>query len=203
MKLYYVHDPMCSWCWAFRPVYLQLVEKLPKHIEFIRILGGLAPDSDQPMPKETQHFVIDNWQRIQEQLPDTPFNYDFWSVCQPRRSTYPSCRAVLAARKQGSHYDEAMTYAIQKAYYLEARNPSNIDTLMQLADETGLDVTQFNQDLISDSVQTELISELKTARNLHLNSFPSFLLSQGEHKIHINPDYTNADSLLDQIKTAL
>ena len=109
MKLYYVHDPMCSWCWAFRPVLLELKAKLPDTIEFIRLLGGLAADSDDPMPEETRHYVMDNWKRIQQQLPDTEFNYDFWTTCTPRRSTYPACRAVIAARKQGKEYDEIMT----------------------------------------------------------------------------------------------
>jgi putative protein-disulfide isomerase len=24
--LYYVYDPMCSWCWGYKPVWLQIKE---------------------------------------------------------------------------------------------------------------------------------------------------------------------------------
>lgn len=202
MKLYYVHDPMCSWCWAFRPVLLKLTSSLPGDIEFIRLLGGLAADNDSPMSEATQHYVVDNWRRIQQQLPDTDFNYDFWTECQPRRSTYPACRAVIAARQQGHQYDEEMTYAIQKAYYLQARNPSDNDTLITLASEIGLDVKQFHQDLLSTKINHELSEELTTARQLELNSFPSFLLTAGERKLIISPDYQHAEVLLEKFKQA-
>lgn len=200
MKLYYVHDPMCSWCWAFRPVLLELKKKLPSNIEFIRLLGGLAADSNEAMPEKTKQYVIDNWKRIQQQLPETKFNYDFWTTCQPRRSTYPACRAVIAARKQGSQYDDIMTYKIQQAYYLQAKNPSDNETLITLAQEIDLDTNQFSADLISDDTNQTLSHELSTARSLQLNSFPGFLLTDDKRGLHINPDYTQADSILEKIQ---
>lgn len=199
MKLYYVHDPMCSWCWAFRPVLLEVTAQLPTGIEFIRLLGGLAPDCDDPMPEKTRDYVIDNWRRIQEQVPDTSFNYDFWKVCKPRRSTYPACRAVIAARKQGNKFDEEMTYAIQKAYYLNARNPSDNETLIELAEEIGLNQSRFSEDLLSQHVDELLIQEIKTARELKLNSFPSLLLLKNDQAIRIQHDYLDADIVIKQI----
>jgi len=130
VKLFYVHDPMCSWCWAFKPSLDTLRKELPDRIHVIKLLGGLAPDSEQPMSKETQSFVQGNWHEIQRRVPNTEFNFDFWTRCQPRRSTYPACRAVIAARLQGEQYDDEMTLAIQRAYYLQAKNPSNKETLV-------------------------------------------------------------------------
>ena len=203
MKLYYVHDPMCSWCWAFRPVLLKLTAGLPTDLTFIRLLGGLAPDSNDPMPDKTRDYVIDNWRRIQEQVPETSFNYQFWKVCQPRRSTYPACRAVIAAKKQGSKYDEAMTYAIQKAYYLQARNPSDNETLIELASEIGLHRNQFCQDLLSKEVNEQLMQEIKTARKLKLNSFPSLLLLKNEQSIRIQHNYLDANMMINEILEAM
>lgn len=199
MKLYYVHDPMCSWCWGFRPIYLQLVKKLPKQIEFIRLLGGLAPDNDEPMSAETKQYVIYNWQQIKKEIPDTQFNYDFWQTCTPRRSTYPACRAVIAARQQNILYDESMTYAIQKAYYLEARNPSNIDTLIELAGEIGCNKQQFEKDLNAKYINDMLQQELSLARTLRLNSFPGFLLVEDQQYKHISPNYHSAEKVLMKI----
>lgn len=203
MKLYYVHDPMCSWCWAFRPILLEVTAQLPAEIELIRLLGGLAPDSDDPMPDKTRDYVIDNWRRIQEQVPDTSFNYDFWKVCKPRRSTYPACRAVIAARKQGKKFDEEMTYAIQKAYYLNARNPSDNETLIELAEEIGLHQDQFAQDLQSNKVNEHLMQEIKTARELQLNSFPGFLLVKNQQAMRIEHNYYDVDIILDNLKSAI
>jgi len=115
--LIYVHDPMCSWCWGFEPVRKQLFQRLNPNIKVKRLLGGLAPDSHAPMPLEMQVFLQNTWRKIENHIPGTQFNFDFWTKCQPRRSTYPANRAVIAARLQGEQFDELMTTKIQQAYY--------------------------------------------------------------------------------------
>ncbi len=198
-KLYYVYDPMCSWCYAFRPTLDALIAELPKQLEVIYLLGGLAADSDEPMPEETRTYVQENWRRIEEQVPGTKFNYDFWEECQPRRSTYPACRAVIAAREQGLEYDLEMVWAIQQAYYLQARNPSDVSTLTELAVEIGLDKDKFIKDFRSLETDEILRQEIKRSRQLGLNSFPSLSLDTGTQQIRIEPDYINIDVMLEKI----
>ena len=123
-RLIYVHDPMCSWCWGFTDTYQSLVKRLPEDLTVLRLLGGLAPDSDEVMNESTQMMIQQAWQRIEQMIPGKQFNYDFWTKCKPRRATYPACRAVIAAREQGDKYDVLMTSRIQQAYYQQARNPS-------------------------------------------------------------------------------
>ena len=197
--LYYVHDPMCSWCWAFRLSLNTLIEELPKEINIIRLLGGLAPDSDLPMPENTREYVLQNWRAIEKQVPETKFNYDFWEKCKPRRSTYPACRAVIAARKQKDVFDTAMTLAIQEAYYLEARNPSDYETLINLAEEIGADKNKFSKDVRSTETDKILEEEIQQSKSLDLKSLPSLLFIDGERKIRIETDYLDAQVMLDQI----
>ena len=194
--LYYVHDPMCSWCWGFAPALKHLLDALPEDIKVKRLLGGLAVDSDAPMPIEMQTMLQETWHRIQTKIPDTKFNFDFWTKCQPRRSTYPSCRAVIAARQQGELYDALMTTAIQKAYYQQARNPSDIDTLTELATELGLDADKFKQDIASKATQQTLEEEIELCRELHAESFPSLVLQVGTSTSGVPIDYNNTASML-------
>ena len=190
---------MCSWCWAFRSSLNTLIEKLPREINIIRLLGGLAPDSDMPMPENIREYVLKNWRAIEKKVPETKFNYDFWEKCKPRRSTYPACRAVIAARKQKDVFDTAMTLAIQEAYYLEARNPSDYETLINLAEEIGADKNKFSKDVRSTETDKILEEEIKQSKSLDLKSLPSLLFIDGERKIRIEPDYLDAQVMLDQI----
>ncbi len=198
-KLYYAYDPMCSWCYAFRPILDALIAELPNQIEVICLLGGLAVDSDEPMPDETRAYVQENWRRIEEQVPGTKFNHEFWEQCKPRRSTYPACRAVIASRKQGLEFDLEMIWAIQQAYYLQARNPSDISTLTELAIEIGLDKDKFIKDILSIETDEELRQEIKQTHRLGLTSFPSLLLEIESQQIRIEPDYLNIDAMLEKI----
>ena len=198
--LYYFHDPMCSWCWGYRPVADQLFANLPAAVVRSNILGGLAPDSSEPMPMWQRAAISGHWKRIEEML-GTTFNYDFWTHCQPRRSTYPACRAVIAASKQG-HEDE-MVLAIQKAYYLEAQNPSDLDTLQQLAAGLGLNSESFRADMASVETETELQRQIQFSRASISSGFPSLQLKIGGVVHNISVDYKNADTSLAEISVHL
>ena len=194
---------MCSWCWAFRPSMDALIEMLPKEINVIRLLGGLAPDSDIPMPDNIREYVLENWRAIEKKVPKTKFNYNFWKECAPRRSTYPACRAVIAARKQKKIFDKEMTLAIQKAYYLNARNPSDYETLIELAEEIGADKNKFSEDVISSETDRILKEEIQQCKKLDLNSLPSLLFINKEKEIRIQSDYLNANTMLNRIESSI
>lgn len=201
--LHYAHDPMCSWCWAFRPAWLALLEQLPEGIRAQRLLGGLAPDTDEPMAEEMRHFLQETWHRIEQRVPGTRFNFAFWEHCKPRRSTYPACRAAIAARWQDPVYEEPMILAIQRAYYLQARNPSNKATLVELALEADLDVTRFLEDLDSTEIQAELEREIATTRSLGFSSFPALALETAGTRWPVPVDYTDPQAMSEQIRMLL
>jgi len=196
--LFYIHDPMCSWCWGFEPALDNLMVALPGHVQVTRLVGGLAPDSDVPMPDETREYVQRQWRRIEETIPGRRFNFDFWSKCQPRRSTYPACRAVIAAREQGEENDVLMTNAIQRAYYEQARNPSDIKTLVELANEIGLDNGVFVSDIASKAVADRFALEIELSCELGARSFPSLILvdGDGDRRRQIPVDYHDVESML-------
>lgn len=208
MVLYYVYDPMCSWCWAFRPAWKNLCEILRTQVPDLRIvnlLGGLAPDSDEPMSSSLRAKIQQHWRTIQRVVPDTPFNFDFWTRCTPRRSTFPACRAVIAAGMQpdaGAHaleMEERMFLAIQQAYYLQARNPSDEALLVQLADEIGLDKERFIIDLNAEDVHKRLMREIELSRRIGVRGFPSLILEQGDRHHPIAIDYRNEASMWMQL----
>jgi putative protein-disulfide isomerase len=197
--LYYVHDPMCSWCWGFSRVWQQTLAALPTHIQVVRLLGGLAEDNDSPMSMEMQQKLAATWQHIATRIPGVIFNFDFWTSCSPRRSTYPACRAVIAARQQGSNYDTAMTRAIQHAYYLQARNPSDATTLVALASELGLDTETFNSAFLATETNDQLMREIAQARQMGADSFPSLVLVHQGGNWHIPIDYNDSSPMLELI----
>ena len=201
-QLVYVHDPMCSWCYAFEPLRQRLFAAMDDRLPVLRLLGGLAPDSDAPMPALMREKLEQTWQRIEQVVPGTRFNYGFWRDCEPRRSTYPSNRAVIAARRQDPACDERMTARIQRAYYLEARNPSDDSTLVDLARELGLDGDRFARDLTAEETRREHFDELQRARAFGIDSFPSLALISDGVPRHLALTYTDLDFLLEQIDAA-
>lgn len=202
--LYYIHDPMCSWCWAFRPALRQLRSQLPPNITLRPLLGGLAPDTSAPMPIVQQDYLKQVWQQIQNRVPGTRFNYDFWKKAEPRRSTYPACRAVLATRAQQPELEESMITAIQAAYYQRALNPSDDSVLIQLAGEIGLSQDAFSEALNSADIQQQLLDEIEQATVLDALTLPSLVIETANGKTYpIAIDYTDPSNMLADIQAIL
>jgi len=198
--LFYFHDPMCSWCWGYRPTWQSLQSLLPSSIKVEYIVGGLAPDSDQPMPVDMAKNIQSHWRRIELEL-GAQFNYDFWTQCEPRRSTYPACRAVIAAKQQDK--EQEMIKGIQEAYYLRAMNPSNISTLIQIANEEGLNTELFKQDIHGAQTEETLLKEVLLAREWQVPGFPSLMLTTGESIYPIEVNYKDAAATLSQVRDKL
>ena len=198
--LYHVHDPMCSWCWGFRQSWDKLRAALPAAIQVVNVVGGLAPDSDQPMSIEQQRTIAGYWADVSERT-GADFNFDFWDKCKPRRSTYPACRAVLAACRQDA--EQEMIEAIQHAYYQRAMNPSDSSTLIAIACELHLDQRRFTHDLTSIEINEELEENFKLRQYLGVRAFPSLVLNLGEDLYSIEVDYKSHLPMLDTICSLL
>ena len=181
-RLIYVADPMCTWCWGFQPV-LESVRKILEGDGIQYVMGGLAKDTSDPMPGETRAYVQEQWRKVTKAT-GAEFNWDFWEVCRPRRSTYPACRAVIAAGLQEEKHIPGMFEAIQRAYYRQARNPSDPATLTELADEIGLDAKRFVDDLDSEGVEQTLQEGFALRRSLEADRFPSLILQTGDSIHH-------------------
>jgi len=201
--LYYVHDPMCSWCWGFRKTWEVVKQQLPEQIEKQYLVGGLAPDSDQDMPQELQMQLPKIWQAIQAKIPGTEFNFDFWTQCKPRRSTYPACRAVIAAKSLDSNKEEAMILGIQQAYYLHAQNPSDLNTLEDVAESIDLNRSAFTTAITSQQTEDQLRNDIHKGRSIGANGFPSLIIQLGEgsnirHQ-YVPIDYNNPSIIIENI----
>lgn len=198
--LYYIYDPMCSWCWGFRPVWQQVKAALKDRLDIVYVLGGLAPDSDEPMDALTCDYLQKTWRRISEQC-GVEFNHDFWTRNTPVRSTWPACRAVLVAREYGKELE--MDERIQRFYYREAGNPSEYANLYDLGEALGIPRDEFIERIHSAAIEHALQVEIALAERLGVRGYPSLVLKVGETPHFILHSYTDVQSNLQLIEAWL
>lgn len=190
-ELLYVVDPMCAWCWGFGESIAQVRAELPE-VPWRLVMGGLARDSEDPMDEETAKYVQQAWLAVAAQT-GAQFNHDFWTQCLPRRSTYPSCRAVILAGQEGKAQE--MLSAIQQAYYSEARNPSDLETLTALAEEIGMNPKSFRTALEDPKTQALLEEDFSLRRSMKVTNFPSVGLRDGKESRLIISGWCDAKTL--------
>ena len=82
-----------------------------------------------------------------------------------------------------------MIFAIQQAYYLQAKNPSDNSTLIELAGQLGLDEKEFSRRLSAPSTQQRLIDEIEQTQRIPIQGFPSLVLVVNQQQHAIPLDY--------------
>ena len=198
-------DPMCSWCYAFAPSFRALCDTFDASTTVRYVMGGLAPDSDVPMPESMRRSIANTWHVI-EQRAEVTFNHDYWRTNTPVRSTYPACRAAIAADTLRPGSLPRMVEAIQQAYYQQARNPSLDTVLLDIAESIGFDRGEFAVAIESTEVHGVFNADLKLARELGVRGFPTLFVSQADssgNRSLVSAGYLAADTLIEAWRESL
>ena len=178
---------------------MALQRDLPRAVEVAYLVGGLAPDTLEPMPVSTRQMVQQAWRRIEQTVPGVHFNWAFWLQNTPMRSTYPACRAVLAAKKLRADAELEMIRAIQAAYYQQAKNPSLLETLQACAQAVGLSAYAFSEAIASLEIEQQLQRDMQRARSMGAYSYPSLRLAYKDSVLPIAIDYCEHRNMLREI----
>ena len=196
-RLLYVTDPMCAWCWGFAPVLAGVEALLHESVEIRYVMGGLAPDSEEPMDAAMKSYIRDAWQAVSERA-GVSFNFSYWDSAQPSRSTWPACRAVLAAGSRGRE----MFAAIQQAYYPDARDPSDRTTLVAIAVELGFEAKAFSAALDGPQTRALLAADFALRDSLGARGYPSVGFERNGERRMLTAGWTDTGQLHSALKSA-
>jgi putative protein-disulfide isomerase len=176
--------------------------ELPAGLPVVSLLGGLAADSDQPMPEDMVDYLKRTWDRIESTCGVT-FNHSYWDQTPPPpRTTFISCRAVIAAERLAGR-GEAFGERIQDAYYTEARNVWDFDVLCDLAAAFGFNRDSFAEALASDDVRAVHDEQRQLAERLQVEGYPTVLLLHNREAFPIAVRHQGTDAMLEDITDLL
>ncbi len=202
MKLIYVADPMCSWCYGFSKEVARLTVMYPS-IPVEIVLGGLSAGSTKLLDDAGKRFRLGHWERV-EAVSGLPFNRE--ALMARKGFIYdsePASRAFVTAVKLNTGANALKIFrAIQKSFYVDGIDVTNSNALVKvLAEAFELEGYAVDTDLIlsvfnSEEIKLETQNHFKTAKNIfNVSSFPVLLLEiSGEIKI-VTSGYVHADML--------
>jgi putative protein-disulfide isomerase len=197
--LYYFGDPMCSWCWGFKPVLEQVDQEYPE-LKRVTVMGGLRGGEEVPMNDALAEMIRNAWFRIEETT-GQHFNHDLWKQHRPLATTWPACRAVLSARLLDPKAEWSFMVAMFQAYFTRALDPSQRETHLLIADEQGLSSDEFETLLDSEQVEKVLQKDLLTTQRYGITGFPSVVLAVGGNNYLIAPGYQPVEGMRKAINT--
>ena len=172
VRLIYVGDPMCSWCWGFAPEIESLAGDLPVEV----VVGGLRPGPmAQPLDDRMASFLGHHWSEIAERT-GQPFDTTFLD----RRDgwvydTEPAAIAVTQMREMD--HERTLDYFtdVQMAFYGRGEDVTDFDTLTALTAGYDIDRGDFAAALPTEEAKKRAWADFARARNWGISGFPTLV----------------------------
>ncbi len=189
-----VADPMCSWCWGFEPVIESLIKELPEGVKLSLLMGGLRSKGDQVWDDAFKSHLAQHWISVERKSAQR-FNMEFLKRESFDYDTEPSCRAVVTVRKIDETKQFSFFHAIQKAFYLEAKDITQEQVLAEISEQEGIDKEVFLSLYRSQAMIEKTQSDKYKARSMGANAFPSLVFIDEEGHLCVMKGYRSYEEL--------
>ena len=181
-------DPMMGLSYEQEPVYEKLAAHYGDQLEFKYVMAGLVRDvSDFMLPSELalppeEGIQVYNKRLAQiyldeESIGGLPMNMDgFHLFDENHRSSYPLCIAYKAAELTDPEKAYEYLKRLRRATILETRQTTVKDELAAIAEESGIDKTDFLRCFEDGSAEQSFQKDLQLTRSLGIRGLPSRMI---------------------------
>lgn len=200
-------DTMCSWCYGFQPQMETIRAHYADRLDLLTFSGGLRPYTQEPMEAAMRAKISKGYARIAEMsgqtfgarwFEDESFIYD----------TEPASRAVVTMRQfvPGAEFDYMS--AIQRAFYGEGRDITDIAVLSEYAEPFGISAAEFTDFWALEQMQEATRSDFEAAKRLGIDGFPTLIVHRMDGKnpnalMVVSQGFGMADEIIERIDAAL
>ena len=199
-ELIFVVDPMCSWCWGFAPVMETLLKTRSDNYHFSLVLGGLRTKGEMLWNETSKNYLKSHWKEV-SQKSGQPFSYSLFEKDQFEYDTYPACKAVVTVRELfGMNKAFEYLHVLQKAFYVQTQDITNLDVLTDLLKDLGLESVSFKKFFESERAQLLMEHDFAKARSMGANAFPSVVMIDEEGHMVSQKGYRTLFEMQEMLK---
>lgn len=207
MRLIYVYDALCGWCYGFSPV---IEEFAQQHSEFeILVISGGMVLGDRVGPiGEVAPYI--NWAyKDVERATGVTFGKDFLEgTLKDGKAIFtsmPAALALAAFKTQSPEYDQSLAFAarLQKALYWEGTAPLDWEAYGKLAEEFDLEPAAFVAALHDKSTLEAAQEDFALANDLGVQGFPAVFLEIDGQIYQLGSGYMDLETLEARFQMAL
>lgn len=186
VQLTYAFDAYCGWCYGFGPALHEFAEENADRIDLTVLSGGLFSGGSARPIGAFPHIPGAN-ERIAK-LTGVTFGDDYERVLADGSRVMDSTDAatgLVALRRQAPERGVEIAGALQRAWYVDGRDLSDVQTYRDLATELGLDPDAVEAAYGDPESRAEALREFRELRQLGVDSYPTLLLhtDTGVHRL--------------------
>ncbi|MDW7565644.1 MAG: DsbA family protein [Nitrosomonadaceae bacterium] len=200
--LWYLADPMCSWCWGFAPVIDMIRDDYSDQLSTELLLGGLRPGTKLPMEPSQREEILNHWHAVHRK---TGQLFLFEGAMPPGfiYDTEPASRAIVSTSLINPSVTFSLLKAIQSAFYLDQSDVTKTEVLSSLASTVGINSHQFIPLFESDEMRSQTLAQFNKSREFGVHGFPSLILQDEGGYSPLSSGYATMDQLRPKIDALL
>ena len=191
LKIVQITDPVCTWCYGNEPQTRAIAFLYDAQCEYL--MGGLVEDIRNFYDAHnaiggtdiaaTNASIISHWREAsaRHKMPVTSGAFSLLSHQYP--STWPQNIAYKAAQIAAPEQAEAFLRNLRVATALRGKITSKVETLIEIASETGMDIAAFITALDSQQAKDAFQQDRKLIAQLGVNGFPAFLIQYKDKSV--------------------
>lgn len=191
-------DPVCTWCWGSEPIFRALEQTYGNQIQFEFIMGGLVKDIRYNFDpangiggsnlgvSEIVSQVSKHWIEASNRH-GMPVNVaDFKVFDDNNRSSYPLNIAFKAAEMIDKEKAHTFLYLLRSASAAEGRATNELDVMLDLVSQAGLDIEAFQKHFTDGSAEGAFKKDLEEVMKNGVTGFPTYMITYKEKSIKLN-----------------
>ncbi|MBN9653902.1 DsbA family protein [Halobacillus sp. GSS1] len=173
IEIYVFIDPLCPECWSLEPFLKKLTIEYGRFFTLRPIISGKLASLHQNKMKKPENLK-EAWDKTGSRT-GMCCDGDVW-LENPVSSPLATALAVKAAELQGKKAGMRFLRKVQEYVFLEKQNISDESILIECAEKSHLDVTEFKKDLQGDAARRALQCDLKLAHEMDVDSTPTIVV---------------------------
>ncbi|NRD78442.1 DsbA family protein [Bacillus sp. BRMEA1] len=165
-------DPLCPECWALEPILKKLRIEYGRYFSIKHVLSGRLANLNISKKKNYEN-IVELWEKTASRS-GMSCDADLW-LEDPVDSPYIVSIALKAAELQGRRAGIRFLRRMQEVLFLEKRNISDYEVLLDCAVRAGLDIDEFSNDMHSESAIKAFQCDLKITTEMDVQEIPTLV----------------------------
>lgn len=201
----YYTDILCVWAWIAQRRIEELESQWGEKITLAHHCVNVFGDTREKMTRQWADRggfdgFADHVQSSAASYESAPVHPDLWKTVRP--TTSATAHLIIKAAEITASMSAAtrLAAAIRLAFFVEARDISQLETLMEIAEAESLNVKDLNDALLSGQAMAALLSDYGRTETHGIKGSPSWVMNNGRQILYGNVGYrilhANVEELL-------
>jgi putative protein-disulfide isomerase len=203
MKILYVYDALCGWCYGFSPVIQEFVKKVNLDCEVIS--GGMITGDRVGPIGEVAPYIKTAYKDVEQRCGvqfGTVFLNDVLEEGSTIFTSIPAAIAMAIFKEKQPDQQVSFAAALQKAIYYDGIKPTDHDAYATIAANYGINAQEFVQKMDNPVYIEKAQTDFQLSAHLLVSGFPTVFLVNGNNAIAIARGYVDLERLEKQYEQA-